>query len=84
MNTVNKKIKELEERFKFEVMTQMLRSTIKHELNLFIIDTFPNIKNMDTYFKPEYEVNIGSSTLELNFKDEFSKELFEHYPEEFI
>ena len=76
-------MREIENRFKYEVMTKRLAIVIETELNVFIKDNFPCIKQMDSYFY-DTDVDAGNSTLKLNFAEGFREEMLKHYPEEFV
>jgi len=83
MNSLRKKVTEISDKFRFEVMTTELKHLIEKELIDFINDTFPNIGIIDKYIVIE-NAEIDNSKFSVILTENFKNELIKHYPEEFI
>jgi len=83
MNSLRKKVTEISDKFRFEVMTTELKHLIEKELIDFINDTFPNIGIIDKYIVIE-NAEIDNSKFSVILTENFKNDFIKHYPEEFI
>ena len=82
MTGLEKKLREILERFRFEMVTTELKQMVERELLSFVEEKYPKIEKEDKYkyMRIEYQ----GSELNLVLSDEFASKMLERYPEEFI